>query len=400
MHSENTHKPGISVVLPCLNEEGSIRQVIEAARKGIAKLGFDKSEVIVVDNGSTDRSVAIAKEAGARLLQERHPGYGATLRKGFANAHYEIMVMGDSDMSYDFERLDELVRPILADEAEFVVGNRMKSIQPGAMPGLHRYLGNPLLSFILRAMFHTSSVHDAHCGLRAITRTAYNKLRCVTTGMEFASEMIIQAIRMDIRLAERDIIYHPRVGESKLCSFRDGWRHLRFMILHSPTKLMLVPGVVGWLIGLGIILPLAFGPVILYGRVVDIHCMLIGGVLNIISMQILTIGLLAKAYGHLSGLHNDVIIAWLYRWFTFEKASAFSLLIALAGILIIAWVILQWVASGFGALDKPLVLFFALVCLVHGVQIGAASFLFSIMALPRHIDHLPPEAEKTGVPHL
>lgn len=391
---------GISVILPCLNEEGSIGRVIEAARKGIGKLGFENSEIIVVDNGSSDRSAQIAEGAGARLLHERYPGYGAALRKGFACARYDIMVMGDSDMSYDFERLDDLVRPILAGEAEFVVGNRMKSIKPGAMPGLHRYLGNPVLSFILRAMFHTSSVHDAHCGMRAITREAYQKLKCVTTGMEFASEMIIRAIRSGVKLAERDIVYHPRVGESKLCSFRDGWRHLRFMILHSPTKLMLVPGIVGWLLGMGIVLMLAFGPVSMGERVVGIHSMIIGGLLNIISMQVLTIGLLAKAYGHLSGLHDDAAIAWFYRWFTFEKASAISGLVVMAGLAITAVVIRDWIKTNLGELDQPGLLIMALVFLVNGVQMGAASFLFSIMALPRHIDSLPPEAEKTGVRDL
>ena len=142
MQSEKTHPLGVTVVLPCLNEEGSIGQVIGAARKGIAKLGFENSEIIIVDNGSRDRSAQIAKDAGARLLHERNPGYGAALRRGFAAARYDIIVMGDSDMSYDFERLDELVRPILAGEAEFVVGNRMKSIEPGAMP-LHA-TGNPV----------------------------------------------------------------------------------------------------------------------------------------------------------------------------------------------------------------------------------------------------------------
>ena len=400
MQSEKTHPLGVTVVLPCLNEEGSIGQVIGAARKGIAKLGFENSEIIIVDNGSRDRSAQIAKDAGARLLHERNPGYGAALRRGFAAARYDIIVMGDSDMSYDFERLDELVRPILAGEADFVVGNRMKSIEPGAMPRLHRYLGNPVLSFILRAMFHTRSVHDAHCGMRAITRDAYQKLRCVTTGMEFASEMIIRAIRTGVRLAERDIVYHPRVGESKLCSFRDGWRHLRFMILHSPTKLMLVPGMVGWLLGISLVLWLAFGPVTLGERVVGIHSMIIGGLLNITSMQVLTIGLLAKAYGHLSGLHDDSTIAWFYRWFTFEKASVISGLVVLAGLAITAAVIRQWIKTDLGELDQPGLLILALVFLVNGVQMGAASFLFSIMALPRHIDHLTPEVEKTGVRDL
>jgi glycosyltransferase involved in cell wall biosynthesis len=394
---------GISVVIPCLNEEASIGQVIDQARRGIAKLvrqlpGQDfQEEIIVVDNGSTDRSVKIANEHGARVLTERHPGYGSALRKGFADARHEIIVMGDGDLSYDFEAMDNLARPILDGQADFVIGNRMKSIRPGAMPTLHRYVGNPLLSLVLQIMFRSRSVHDAHCGLRAITRAAYGQLRCVTTGMEFASEMVVRAIRCRLRIAERDIVYHPRLGQSKLHSFRDGWRHLRFMILHSPTFLLLVPGLFFWALGLAMTLPLAFGPIIINQRIVDIHCMLIGGVLNIVSIQVITIGLLAKAYGHLSGLNEDPVMAWFYRWFTFEKACIVSGMVIVIGLIITLKVMLEWIASGFGALNQQRLLFFAVLCLVNGVQLGAASFFFSIMALPRHLDHVPTEVWDTGI---
>ncbi|MBU4211715.1 MAG: glycosyltransferase family 2 protein [Verrucomicrobia bacterium] len=392
----NEPSRGISVILPCLNEEASLGQVIELARRGIAKLGLPE-DIIVVDNGSTDLSAQVARAHGARVLTEPHRGYGSALRKGFENVRYDIIVMGDADLSYDFSSLDVLVTPLLKGAADFVMGNRMHDIQPGAMPRLHRYVGNPMLSATLRLLFHSNTVHDAHCGMRAITRHAYCRLHCVTTGMEFASEMVVRAIRCNLRITERNITYRPRVGESKLHSFRDGWRHLRFMILHSPTLLLLMPGIAGWVIGLAISLPLAFGPLIIHGRLVDMHCMLIGGVLNILSIQIITIGLLAKAYGHLSGLQEDAIVAWFYRWFTFEKACIVSVLVIGTGLVLTFWILAQWVASGFGALNQQRLLFFALICLVNGVQIGAASFLFSIMALPRHIDRLPPEAENTGV---
>ncbi len=394
---------GISVIIPCLNEEASIGQVIDAARRGLAKAapllpGPQRPEdIIVVDNGSTDRSAQIAREHGARVLTERHRGYGAALRRGFASARHDILIMGDGDRSYDFEALDVLVRPILDGQADFVIGNRMKSIRPGAMPKLHRYVGNPLLSLALRVMFRSRAVHDAHCGLRAITRAAYGQLRCVTTGMEFASEMVVRAIRCRLRIAERAIVYHPRLGQSKLHSFRDGWRHLRFMILHSPTMLLLVPGLIFWTLGLAMTLPLAFGPIIVNHRVVDIHCMLIGGVLNIVSIQVITIGLLAKAYGHLSGLNKDPVMAWFYRWFTFDKACVVSGLVVLVGLIITLKVTVGWIASGFGALNQQRLLFFAVLCLVNGVQLGAASFLFSIMALPRHLDQMPPEVLDTGI---
>ena len=392
------HEPsrGISVILPCLNEEASLGQVIELARRGIAKLGLPE-DIIVVDNGSTDLSAQVARAHGARVLTQPHRGYGSALRKGFENVRYDIIVMGDADLSYDLASLDVLVAPLLKGTADFVMGNRMHDIQPGAMPRLHRYVGNPMLSTTLRLLFHSNTVHDAHCGMRAITRRAYCRLHCVTTGMEFASEMFVRAILCNLRITERDITYRPRVGESKLHSFRDGWRHLRFMILHSPTLLLLMPGIVGWVIGLAISLPLAFGPFIIHGRLVDMHCMLIGGVLNILSIQIITIGLLAKAYGHLSGLQEDAIVAWFYRWFTFEKACVISALVIGTGLVLTLWILAQWVISGFGALNQQRLLFFALICLVNGVQIGAASLLFSIMALPRHIDQLPPESANTGI---
>lgn len=394
-----TSKPqfnGITVVLPCLNEEASLAQVIAKARNGIKRVG-QTGEIIVVDNGSTDASARIAQENGARVIHEKNRGYGSALRAGFRNAAYDIIVMGDADLTYDFERLDILVQPILDGKADFVMGNRMRSIHPGAMPSLHRYIGNPLLSLFLRIMFHSNAVRDAHCGMRAITKEAYERLRCVTTGMEFASEMVIRAIRCRLRIAERDIEYHPRLGESKLRSFKDGWRHLRFMILHSPTMMLLLPGIIFWLIGLAISLPLAFGPIVIHQRTVDIHCMLLGGVLNIISMQIIAVGILAKAYGHLSGLHYDQLIAWLYRWFTFERACIIAAAVLLVGILIVLLVVGKWVASGFGDLDQYRLLFLGVIFLVNGVQLGTTFYLLSIMALPRHIDQLPPQAIDTGI---
>ena len=394
-----TKTSGISVVIPCLNEEASIGQVIDAARVGIAALGLG-GEIIVVDNGSTDRSAEIAKQRGARVLRETHRGYGSALRKGFAEARHEILVMGDGDLTYDFTKLGDLVQPILDGEADFVIGNRMDNILPGAMPAHHRYIGNPILSGLLRLMFHDRRVRDVHCGLRAISRDAYQGLRCVTTGMEFASEMVVQAIHTGTRITQRDIVYHPRIGDSKLQSFRDGWRHLRFLVLHSPTMLLLLPGIVFWALGLTLALPLAFGPIVLGGRNIDIHFMIMVGLLNIVGIQVVTAGLLAKSYGHLSGLRHDKFVARLYRWFTFEKTFLGAAALVLLGCVIAGAVIVEWVTSGFGALSRARVLFFALLLLVNGIQLGLASYLFSIMALPRHIDALTPEVEDTGIADL
>ena len=391
--------PGVSVIVPCLNEEDSIAQVVNAAREGIAAIGAE-GEVIVVDNGSTDRSVEIATAAGARVLMEPHRGYGSALRKGFASARYEIGVMGDGDLTYDFRKLGDLVQPIIAGEAQFVIGNRMGNILPGAMPLLHRYVGNPILSGLLRLIFYDRRVRDVHCGLRAISMETYRNLRCVTTGMEFASEMVVQAIHAGVAITQRDIVYHPRIGDSKLQSFRDGWRHLRFLILHGPTVMLLLPGAVCWVLGLLLALPIAFGPIVIAGRNIDIHFMIMAGLLNIFGVQIVSIGLLAKAYAHLSGLRHDEFVARLYRWFTFEKTFLGAAALTLCGCLVAGEVILEWASSDFGNLNRARVLFLALLLLVDGVQIGLTSYLFSIMALPRHIDTLAPGDEDTGIVDL
>jgi len=388
---------GISVVIPCLDEESSIGQAVEAAKQGIDKLGMG-GEVIVVDNGCSDDSPRLARDAGARVVEEVHRGYGAALRRGFASARYDVLVMGDGDLTYDFDKLGDLVQPILDGEAEFVVGNRMNNIKPGAMPWLHRYIGNPLLSLVLRLMFHKHVVRDAHCGMRAITKRTYKQLGCVTTGMEFASEMVVRAIHCDVRMAERDIIYHPRVGESKLSSFRDGWRHLRFMMLHSPSTMLIFPGIFFWMLGLAMMLPLLFGSVVVEGRELDIHFMLMGGLFNIVGIQIITLGALAKAYAHLSGLREDWLVAFLYRKLTFERATLLALPLILLGLGLVLKIVIGWVAGGYGPLDASRPLFFGIICLVNGVQLAAASYIFSIMALPRHVDKLSYPGKTTGLP--
>ncbi|MDP8218629.1 MAG: glycosyltransferase [Candidatus Theseobacter exili] len=390
---KNAQYSGISVVIPCLNEEQSIGQVVDAAFQGIRQTGLT-GEVIVVDNDSSDNSAGIARDHGATVIFEAEKGYGSALRKGFSEAKYDIIVMGDGDLTYDFSKLDILVNPVLEGKADFVVGNRMKDIRPGAMPKLHQYLGNPLLSFLLKAFFHTRAVHDAQCGMRAITKTAYENLYCVTTGMEFASEMIIHALRIGLKIEERNITYHPRVGESKLSSFKDGWRHLRFMLLYSPSAALLVPGFFVWTVSMLIAFPLAFGHVIIYGHSIDIHCMILAGLMNIISIQFISAGLLAKAYAHLSGLRTDPVIAWLYKRFTFEKIMLATLPLILFGIIVTLKVIIQWIAEDFGAPNEARLLFFALLCLTNGAQIATGGYLFSIMALPRHIEPFPKEDKR------
>lgn len=374
----------VSIVIPCLNEEESIERVIAACKEGIEKCGGD-GEVIIVDNGSTDRSVELATAARVRVLHESIRGYGAAIRKGFDEATGDVLVMGDADMTYDFSKVDDLVQPIADDEADFCIGNRMNNIQPGSMPKLHQYVGNPLLSMMLRVMFRSNTVRDAHCGMRAIRTSTYRSLGCVTTGMEFASEMVIRSIRNKVRTTERDIIYHAREGESKLRSFRDGWRHLRFMALHSPTSMLLIPGALLWLLGTILLVRLAFGPIMVNERAFDTHSLIAGGFLNIVSTQMVLSWLLAKAYAHLSGLRKDPLLAWLYQHLSIEKAMLYCLPFALGGLGLCGYVFCGWARSGFGELDQLRLLFLGMILLINTVQMGSSAYIFSIMALPRQL---------------
>jgi hypothetical protein len=238
----------ISVVMPCLNEEESVGLCVEKAREGIRRTGL-RGEVIVADNGSADGSVAVARAAGARVVHQPLPGYGNAYLKGFAEARGSIIAMGDSDDSYDFTALPDLVAPLHKGH-DYVLGSRLSGqIKPGAMPWSHRYIGNPVLTKCVNVLFKLR-VSDAHSGFRVFTRDALERMELECTGMEFASELVVKAARANLKVAEVPITYHPRIGESKLKSVSDGWRHLRFLLLLSPTFLFMIPGLALVVLGL------------------------------------------------------------------------------------------------------------------------------------------------------
>lgn len=220
----------ISIVMPCLNEEQGIARCIAWAQEGLARAGLP-GEIIVADNGSTDRSVEIARRAGAVVVLEPDRGYGNAYHKGFAASSGTYIVMGDADETYDFREIDRLIAP-LREGYDYVLGSRFQgTILPGAMPWTHRYIGNPVLTFILNVLFGLKS-SDAHSGLRAFTREAYTRMGLTSPGMEFASELVVKAAQTRLRVAEVPITYYPRAGSSKLNALRDGWRHLRFMFMY------------------------------------------------------------------------------------------------------------------------------------------------------------------------
>jgi hypothetical protein len=342
---------------------------VARAFQGLARAGC-RGEVIVADNGSADRSVEVARAAGARVVHVAHRGYGSAYRGGFAVARGAIVVMGDSDDTYDFSKIDELVAP-LAHGADLVLGSRLRgAIQPGAMPWLHRYVGNPLLSATLN-LFYRTKISDTHSGFRAFRREAFERLGVRTTGMEFASEMLILASQARWNIVEVPIAYHPRAGESKLRTFRDGWRHLRLLLLYSPTHLFTVPGSAMALIGLGMSLALLPGPLTLFGRTFDFHFMFVGALLTMLGAQVVSLGLFAKSWRDMP------------QWFTLERGLVVGALVLVAGLAVNAWILQRWIASGFGALNaiRPGIL--GLTLMGVGAQVLFSSFYLDLLRAGR-----------------
>jgi glycosyltransferase involved in cell wall biosynthesis len=377
--SGSAAEPLVSVVIPCLNEEMNIEACVTSARTAMEQAGL-AGEVVVVDNASEDRSAELAAKAGARVVSERRRGYGSAYLAGFAAARGTYIVMGDADQTYDFAEIPRFVAE-LEKGAELVMGDRMKNIQPGAMPWHHRYIGNPILTGILNTFFHTG-VSDAHCGMRALRRDVLPRLDLRTTGMEFASEMVIRAAKEELKISEFPIEYHPRGGESKLSSLRDGWRHLRFLLVHSPNHLFLLPGLVMTALG-AVIMGLVIGRVELFGRAFDLHTEVAGALLTIIGVQIVALGLCAHAYGAYFMGERDPWFDRMRSRYRLEHGLALGFGTAFAGFAIGATIVGIWIDRGLGALSEERLAVFAATLLIVGVQIFFSSFLLSILGLRR-----------------
>jgi glycosyltransferase involved in cell wall biosynthesis len=369
----------VSVVIPCLNEAASIERCVGRAMEALEGQGW-QGEVIVADNGSDDGSADLATQAGALVVHEPRRGYGSAYLAGFAAATGEYVVMADADLTYDFGDIPRFVEELDAG-ADLVMGDRMKGIQPGAMPWLHRYIGNPVLTGILNLFFRTG-VRDAHCGMRAVRREALPQLDLRTTGMEFASEMVIRAGKAKLAIAEIPIHYHPREGDSKLSSFRDGWRHLRFLLVHSPNWLFIVPGavlaVIGVLIALTVLLEIQ-----VLGRQWDLHAMVGGALLMIVGTQVLALGLCAHAYGTYFMGEKDPWFDRMRARFRLEHGLLLGGAILTAGLVMAAVIVGTWVERGFGQLSEERLAVLAATLLIVGLQIFFSSFLLSILGLRR-----------------
>ncbi len=364
----------VSVILPCLNEEKTVGECVDKALDVFKNLGID-GEVIVVDNGSRDNSAKVAREHGAVVCFEPRRGYGNAYLKGFEKARGEIIVMADSDGTYDLREMPRFLEA-LSDDADFVIGTRLRgNIMDGAMPWLHRHVGNPLLTGILNLLFKTN-VSDAHCGMRAIKKTALERINLKTAGMEFASEMVVKAAKNGLKIKEVPISYYPRAaGEPKLVSLQDGWRHIRFMFLYKHGLLFLAPGV--FFLLLGVLFLFFSGPF-------RFHTAILGSLFTILGFQVITMGVFSKVYAVIHDIDKpDRITRPLMKYNVLEYGLFLGLLTFLAGGVIGLRILLEWISRGFGELSQVKNAVLSSTLAIIGVQIIFASIFISVLLLEK-----------------
>ena len=371
--------------MPCLNEVETLATCIRKARQAIEQDGLS-AEIIVADNGSTDGSQAVARELGVRVVDVVRKGYGSALIGGIDAARGRFVIMGDADDSYDFTAIKPLVDR-LREGYDLVVGNRFAGgIKPGAMVWSHRWIGNPVLTFISRVFFQTP-VGDMHCGLRGFRKDAYERLRLQATGMEFASEMVIKASLQRMRITEVPVTLSPdgRSRPPHLRTWRDGWRHLRFMLLFSPRWLFLYPGLVLLVVGVGLSLALLPGPLRVGGARLDIHTMLVAGFLALLGYQLVLFAVFTKFFAIRVGFHPPhPALQRLFRYITLEVGLAAGALLALIGVVVLVIAVASWSRTGFGSLNPDVTMrevIPAVVLTALGTQTVFASFFVSILGI-------------------
>src|SRR5438874_2010146 len=375
----------VSVVIPCLNEANSIGICVEKAQKAFKNAGL-RGEVVVADNGSTDGSMSIAGSLGARVIRVEQRGYGSALKAGIRAARGAFIVMGDADDSYDFSEVPRFVEEWRKGN-DVVMGNRFAGqIKPGAMPWHHKYIGNPGLTALLNLFFH-SGIGDPHCGMRGFTREIFDKMDLRSSGMEFASEFVIKAAQVGAKATEIPItLWKDKRGRPPhLRSFRDGWRHTRFMLLYAPNWLFILPG--GLLMAAGLFLTcwLLPGPrKIPHNIVLDVHTMIFGVIFTLIGAQILAIGAFAKVFSYSERFdHDTVSLQRVLKRVTFESGLLVGGLLFLCGLAGCAYIAWQWAASGFGPLQQVRQVLFWSMWLFLGVQIIFSSFFLSMLGISR-----------------
>lgn len=382
--------PEVSVVIPCLNEADTLAICIQKARRALGEHAMT-GEIVVADNGSSDGSIEIAKSLGARVINVAAPGYGAALMGGIEAALGRFIIMGDADDSYDFSELPRFVEKLRAGY-DLVQGCRLSNgggvVKPGAMPLLHRWVGNPLFSFLVRHWFR-APIHDVYCGLRGFTKEMYERLGQRCTGMEFATEMIIKASLYRCRIAEVPITLWPdgrKAHPPHLKTFRDGWRTLRFFLMSSPRWLFLMPGcVLGWLGVIGYIV--ALPGMTIRGVGFDAHTLLFASLFIVCGYQAILFGVLARTFAITEGLlPEDKQLTALFRFITLEKGLIVSGASMLIGCFLLLWAIKMWAAANFGPLNYAVTMRLVIpgaTLVALGFQTGLASFFISLLGLRR-----------------
>jgi glycosyltransferase involved in cell wall biosynthesis len=385
-----TPPPEISVVIPCLDEEQAVGKVVDQALEGI-RLSGRTGEVLVVDNGSTDTSAQVAAEHGAIVVSEPRRGYGSAYLAGLEAARGDYVVMGDADDTYPLSELPGFVDRLESGD-DLVIGSRFNgTIHGDAMPFLNRFVGNPVLTGMLNVLFGVK-VSDAHCGMRAVRREALSTLDLHSTGMEFASEMVFKAYRRGLTVSEVPIDYYPRIGESKLNRFGDAWRHVRFMLLYSPSWLYLVPGGLLLVLGLVGMIGLALGPIDVFGRTWQIHTMLGFVALTLIGAQVIQLGVFARTYARVRIGERDLLLERLGRGVTLERgllAGGALVLFSFVGLVLVG---AEWAASGFGELGRAYETALLVTGLGLGIQIVFGAFFLALLTMPLRRESTAPTA--------
>lgn len=379
--------PEISVVMPCLNEAETLGLCIEKAQRTFRDHGI-RGEVIIADNGSTDGSIEIAQRMGARVVPVKTKGYGAALMGGIAAARGEYVVMGDADDSYDFTSVPAFLAR-LRQGFDLVMGNRFKGgIAPNAMPPLHKYLGNPVLTLIGR-LFFNSPCGDFHCGLRGFRKDAYERMELRTTGMEFATEMVVKATLLDMRISEipTTLSVDGRSRPPHLRTWRDGWRHLRFMLLYSPRWLFLYPGSLLMLAGVVLGVWLLTGPRAIGDVTFDVDTLLYAAMAILVGFQAIAFATFTKVFAISEGLlPEDPRLNRLFRFITLEVGLIVGGVLLAIGLIATLYAVRVWGAHHFGVLDPAQMLRLvipAALSLTLGFQVILSSFFLSVLGLRR-----------------
>ena len=387
IRAASTKQLELTILMPCLNEAETLAVCIGKANAFLDKAGI-AGEVLIADNGSTDGSREIAERGGARVVPVAQQGYGAALLGGIAAARGRFIIMGDADDSYDFSALDAFVAR-LRDGADLVMGNRFRGgIEAGAMPPLHRYLGNPVLSFVGRLFFRIKT-GDFHCGLRGFNADSIRQLDLQTTGMEFASEMVVRGALAGLRIEEVPTTLKPdgRSRPPHLRTWRDGWRHLKFLLVYNPRWMFFIPGMV--LGGLGMLFAalLVFGPLrVINNLSLDLNTFVAACFMIVTGVQLITFGAISRYYAEITGiLPRSRRSDWLTRTISTDRLAANAGICFAGGFLFCSYAVLRWAHLGFGPLNDseiPRIVVLGLSLIVISFQAFFSAFLLGVLEIP------------------